>query len=480
MGKALYRQYRSTSFDEVIGQDHITTTLKNALKNNTVSHAYLLTGPRGVGKTSVARILAFEANGLDYHEDSGHMDIIEIDAASNRRIDEIRTLRERVHIAPTLAKYKVYIIDEVHMLTREAFNALLKTLEEPPAHVIFILATTEVHKLPDTIVSRCVRFTFHPIAQPDIVSHLEHIAKKEKIDITKDALKLLSEHGEGSFRDSISLLDQVKNIGKKIELADIEESLGLAPKNTIDAILAAIQSGDPRPLNEQLQVAYLHGASEANIAKQIAEGVRADLMNSTAKLSQKDSLTLLKELLEVPGSAKPKATLELALLQILFKQSPVSVQIAETKVVPALEVSEPVIVDPVPEQLEEDLTPVPQASNSAAVTNEDTFWPEVLTLLKTQNNTIYSIARMASASYFDNTLTLVFKFPFHYKQMNEQKNKNVLTQVAKHLGQEDIMIQITLSPDGSDFLPPEPPAKKTEPDNLSTITNIFGSAEMLE
>src|SRR4249920_1372704 len=145
MGQALYRTYRSKKLSEIVGQEHITTALDHALKNDTISHAYLFTGPRGVGKTSVARILAHEINGLPYDESRQHLDIIEIDAASNRRIDEIRDLRDKVHIAPSSAKYKVYIIDEVHMLTKEAFNALLKTLEEPPTHAVFILATTETH-----------------------------------------------------------------------------------------------------------------------------------------------------------------------------------------------------------------------------------------------------------------------------------------------------------------------------------------------
>ena len=158
MGQALYRKYRSRSLIEVVGQEHIVSTLQNALKSRQISHAYLFSGPRGVGKTSVARILAHEINELPYKDDSLELDIIEIDAASNRRIDEIRDLRDKIHIAPTSGKYKVYIIDEVHMLTKEAFNALLKTLEEPPAHCVFILATTEAHKLPATIVSRTQRF----------------------------------------------------------------------------------------------------------------------------------------------------------------------------------------------------------------------------------------------------------------------------------------------------------------------------------
>ena len=163
MAQALYRKYRPKKLSDVVGQEHITSTLDNALKSGKLSHAYLFTGPHGVGKTSIARILAHEVNGLKYDDESSHLDIIEIDAASNRRIDEIRDIRDKVHISPTSAKYKVYIIDEVHMLTREAFNALLKTLEEPPAHVIFILATTEVHKLPETIISRTQRYSFKPI-----------------------------------------------------------------------------------------------------------------------------------------------------------------------------------------------------------------------------------------------------------------------------------------------------------------------------
>src|SRR3989442_7000568 len=181
MGQALYRAHRPKKLRDVVGQEHITTALTRALQNGTISHAYLFTGPRGVGKTTIARILAHEVNGLPYDDESMHLDIIEIDAASNRRIDEIRDLRDKVHLAPTSAKFKVYIIDEVHMLTKEAFNALLKTLEEPPAHAVFILATTEVHKLPETIISRTQRFSFKPVDVPKVVAHLKAIAKAEKI-----------------------------------------------------------------------------------------------------------------------------------------------------------------------------------------------------------------------------------------------------------------------------------------------------------
>ena len=238
MGQALYRKYRSKSLGEVIGQEHVTNTLANALKSGRVSHAYLLSGPRGVGKTSIARILAHEINSLTY-DGEAHLDIIEIDAASNRRIDEIRDLRDRVNTAPAHAKYKVYIIDEVHMLTKEAFNALLKTLEEPPAHVVFILATTEAHKLPETIVSRTQRYSLRPAPEELVVGHLREIADGEKIVIDDDALTLVARHGEGSFRDSISLLDQASSVSEHVTRADVERILGLAP----DEYIAQLSDG---------------------------------------------------------------------------------------------------------------------------------------------------------------------------------------------------------------------------------------------
>src|SRR4051812_19425989 len=243
MGQALYRSHRPKSLKGVVGQEHITRTLEQALKEGRISHAYLFTGPRGVGKTSIARILAHEINGLPYTDDQVHIDIIEIDAASNRRIDEIRDLRDKVQVAPTSAKYKVYIIDEVHMLTREAFNALLKTLEEPPEHVVFILATTDAHKLPETIISRTQRFSFKPVPTAEVTDHLKEIADKEKIQIEPDALQLLAEHGEGSFRDSIGLLDQSSNQKDVITASDIQRLLGVPPQSAIVDLVEGLTSG---------------------------------------------------------------------------------------------------------------------------------------------------------------------------------------------------------------------------------------------
>ena len=242
MGQALYRKYRPQKMSEVVGQEHITTTLSHALKNNNISHAYLFTGPRGVGKTSVARIWAHNINGIPYNEDDTHsqMDIIEIDAASNRRIDEIRELRDKVYVAPTTSKYKVYIIDEVHMLTKEAFNALLKTLEEPPAHAVFILATTDSNKLPDTIISRTQKHVFKPVNEENLSKQLSVIAGKENITIDPKALQQIAKLGKGSFRDCISMLDQLRNTSSSLTLDDVTELLGIPTDDAISSLVSNI------------------------------------------------------------------------------------------------------------------------------------------------------------------------------------------------------------------------------------------------
>ena len=244
MSKAFYRKYRSKKLSEVVGQQHITTVLESALKKKKIAHAYLFTGPRGVGKTSVARILAHEINKIPYTDESYHPDIIEIDAASNNGVDDIRYLRDQVQTAPFSAKKRIYIIDEVHMLSKQAFNALLKTLEEPPEHVVFILATTDPHKLPPTIISRTQQFVFHYISQDDICKQLRFIADSEKISISDDAIKIIAERGGGSFRDSISLLDQISSINSSDEISTemLENLLGLVPQHNIQKLIELYDS----------------------------------------------------------------------------------------------------------------------------------------------------------------------------------------------------------------------------------------------
>lgn len=252
MSQTLYRKYRPKNFSQIIGQTHIVRTLSNAIKYNRTSHAYLFTGSRGTGKTTFARIFAKTINCKNADKNSPiitacekcksceiiqsgqSLDIIEIDAASNTGVDNIRELKETIGLPPTFLEYKVYIIDEVHMLSTGAFNALLKTLEEPPAHVIFILATTEIHKVPETIISRCQRFDFPRLPISNLIEKLTLIAKKEKITIEKEALEMIALSAEGGFRDAESLLGQLFSAeNKNITTKDIEKFLGVADKNFI-------------------------------------------------------------------------------------------------------------------------------------------------------------------------------------------------------------------------------------------------------
>ncbi len=256
---ALYRRYRSQTFAEVVGQEHVTRTLKNAIANGQVAHAYLLAGARGIGKTSIARIIAKAVNcpkakdgdPCDACEtcvairDGRYLDLIEIDAASNRGIDEIRDLREKVRFAPSMGQYKVYVIDEAHQLTNEAFNALLKTLEEPPPHVIFVLATTESQRIPATIVSRTQRFDLRRIPHQKMVQQLAAIAKSEKWQVEPAALEAISRHAQGSLRDAESILDQVATFAEgKVRVDDVDELLGATDWEETSALFDAIAAND--------------------------------------------------------------------------------------------------------------------------------------------------------------------------------------------------------------------------------------------
>ncbi|MBQ3309372.1 DNA polymerase III subunit gamma/tau [Candidatus Saccharibacteria bacterium] len=272
--KALYRKYRPTSLKEVIGQSQVTTPLDNAIKKGKISHAYLFIGPRGCGKTSVARIFAHEINGFKYEIEDYYPDIIEIDAASNTGVDNIRELREKATVAPTSGKYKVYIIDEVHMLSKSAFNALLKTLEEPPRHVVFIMATTDAYKIPSTITSRAQVYTFQLADPATMKSHLEDISKKEKINITPDALDIVVSRGGGSFRDSISLLDQISTIkDDEIDKETVIATLGLPGEQEEIALLSAYKQGNIQEITKLIKTSLENSKKPETLAESLIKRI---------------------------------------------------------------------------------------------------------------------------------------------------------------------------------------------------------------
>lgn len=483
MGQALYRKYRSKKLNEIVGQEHITDTLTKALEAGRINHAYLFTGPRGVGKTSIARILAHEINGLPYESDQPHLDIIEIDAASNRRIDEIRELRDKVAVAPTSAKYKVYIIDEVHMLTREAFNALLKTLEEPPAHVVFILATTDAHRLPETIVSRTQRFSFRPVAMPKVVAHLRSIASDEGLDIDDEALQLLAEHGEGSFRDSISMLDQAGASGQKISKQTVETLLGVPSLEAITHLVGTLAGGSSRIVSQSLTGLFEQGYQAAGIAASIAGQLRTQIIEGTLTIPEPQAFALLETLLDVPAARDPERSLELALLKVAAGNNPIAPAapaiVIEAKTMPVSE--KPARA---PKKVPQQAAPKPaevRADEKVIATVDAALWPQILSQLKQRYNTLYGVVRMANPQFDGNGLTLAFSFAFHQKRLNEPKNKKILADIIQDLSGKSIRIECIVDKDakpapsgGAAIKPAAAPA------DVSAISNIFGGGELLQ
>ena len=499
MGQALYRKYRSKTLAEMVGQEHITEALGNAVKSGRISHAYLFTGPRGVGKTSAARILAHEINGLPY-DDSQHLDIIEIDAASNRRIDDIRDLRDKVHIAPGSAKYKVYIIDEVHMLTGESFNALLKTLEEPPEHAVFILATTEVHKLPATIISRTQRFNFHLIDTQKMIAHLRFIAKQEGFTADDDALALIAEYGEGSFRDSINLLDQLANIdGGIITVQGVEKSLGLASQKAIESLVGTLLKKDFAEANKQLTELESQGAHAASLVPQLIRCLQGLAPKHT------ELYTLLDQLIEVPRSYNPKLKLRTTLVRFALPdpQSPPAKAAGARNVdhppTPAVShqptpvAAKPILNVEAPRRKSAAAKAEPQEPQQAEGNKLEELtgdqWAQILDRIKEESGPFYGILRQAQP-VFDaaaQTLTLKFRYSLHQKRADDAKPKKLLARIMLELlgGAPIIQTQIDPAAAAPEAAPaPSAPKAQHSPSAADSIAksvmDVMGGGEVVD
>jgi DNA polymerase-3 subunit gamma/tau len=306
MTQALYNKWRPQKWDEIVGQQHVVQTLRNAVVGNRVAHSYLFAGPRGTGKTTAARLLAKAVNCLNEDpaarpcnecahciavNESRFLDLIEIDAASNTSVEDVRDLRDKINFTPNQGTYKVYIIDEVHMLSTAAFNALLKTLEEPPAHAIFILATTEIHKIPATVLSRCQRHEFRRVPVNDIVRQLQNIATNEKITAEPEALMLIARQSAGGMRDAISLLDQMASTGKEITLGLTQTVLGTATSQTIIELVDAVLDREPAAGMEAIHTALDSGTDPRLLARQVVDYLRALLLVQMGNASQVDLAT---------------------------------------------------------------------------------------------------------------------------------------------------------------------------------------------
>ena len=304
MTQALYRKWRPASWGEVVGQEHIVQTLQNAVEGDRVAHAYLFAGPRGTGKTTCARLLAKAVNCLDEKpgnrpcnqcknciavNEGRFMDLIEIDAASNTSVDDVRDLRDKITFSPSQGKFKVYIIDEVHMLSTSAFNALLKTLEEPPSHVIFILATTEIHKIPATVLSRCQRYEFRRIPIQLIILKLRDLCKDEGIDIQDETLSMIARQSTGSLRDAISLIDQLSSMSKQISLETAQEMMGTATNQAVLELVNALVERTHASGLEIIHKTLDAGGDPRQFGRQIVDYLRNVLLVKMGLGSQTDA-----------------------------------------------------------------------------------------------------------------------------------------------------------------------------------------------
>ncbi len=493
MYQALYRKWRPRTFSDVSGQDTVTTALKNELKTGRLSHAYLFTGCRGTGKTTCAKILAKAVNCLHPVDgdpcnecdicrgiDSGSiLDVTEIDAASNNGVDSIRDLRDEVAFTPANGAYRVYIIDEVHMLSAGAFNALLKTLEEPPAHVIFILATTEVHKLPATILSRCQRFDFGRIRPEEIAARIHYVAGQEGLTVTDDAAMLLARLADGALRDALSLLDQCASVANNIDMNTVTQVTGMAGQDTLAALSDCVLRQDAAAALAQVDtlyrsakdmerlcsewVAYLRNLMILHSVADAGELVVAgpDELQKMREQSARLGLPTILHMMEVlqgaldrlRGGVSRRVEMEMAVIRLcspklddsqtalLHRLDALEARVAAgVPAAPAAAAAEPAPeptapAEPTPAPAQEVTAPIPAPTAPAAPAGEVPFtqWAEVLERLSVSNPPLYGFLRDTTAVQDGGTLIICVSNPLLAQMIKEGGNRQSLVDAIRQV-----------------------------------------------
>jgi len=494
---ALYRSYRPKDFKEIFGQDHITDVLSNAVRDGSFSHAYLFCGPRGTGKTSAARILAKAINCQKPHDgnpdnacqnclfinENKSLDIIEIDAASHTQVDNIReVIIERAHFAPTNLTYKVYIIDEAHMLSKSSFNALLKTLEEPPEHAVFILATTEINKIPATIVSRCQRFDFKRIKNAEIEKRLKFIAKEEKIKIEDKAIALIARASEGGFRDAISYLDQISSVKKDtITEEDAGTLIGISDNLAAEDYILAVADNETDKALEIIRVVVEDGYDPNLFQKNITAYLRKLLLASISGIqevdltseAQKNAEKLLKKvdtdkiinivdiLTETEQryrfSSLPQLGLEVATIKICqnkLNEPHVQVEVKEVK----------------REAKETESVKSPRIAKKPNAA----LWQQLLMEVKSKNNSIHAFLRVCDPEFDEKAVCLYFPYKFHKERIEETKNRKIVEDSLERVYGNKYQIRCLIRPNNNNHI-----AQPTKDDLLDDALEIFGG-EVIE
>lgn len=498
MPSTIYRKYRPQVFKEVVGQDHITHTLQNEIIQNKLAHAYLFCGMRGVGKTTVARLLAKALNCEQRSSkqsepcnkcescisiSSGRsLDLLEIDAASNRRIDDVREIREHIPYGPSISRYKVVIIDEVHMLTPEAFNALLKTLEEPPAHVVFILCTTEVHKLPETIISRCQRFDFVRITSIVLLERLAHIAKQEGVKIDSSVLKQIIELSGGSSRDAESYLGKLVSLGEK-EITITQGALVL-PRSDLSQSLDFVGyliKGKASEAVELINNFLEQGGDLAYFYRQTLDLMRKILLIKLGgKMSTEANIELTPDHFNILTDYSQQIT-HLRLHKMLERWLKIEGSWRSTDIwqlpleLAAVEISMngvEVIQDDKPTSEEKKVEPVSEVASFSdeslglELSQVVSRWPEVVTSLRDYNHSLSFILSVAQPTKMDGkTLTIGFTYDLHLERVKDPKLVGVIEQsLEKVFGQK---IRVKVVSDSN---------KPGQADLLSNVLNTFGGS----